>query len=238
MGGIGNGRVRQEIQRESLAGVVDVYDQRTRGPHQRCSHALFRIAVAAVFDGVHEQFAECRAHVLADSRRQVAFDFAHELGGPLDGIHLAVDVQCDPLGPRRNQADVVLPLRRAESLLHHVGQRPGGRRSAEVAVSAMANGADDARRVGIAGQNHACLGSHGTHAAEQFQRVETVAAGAGEQHVEGRLAQALQRRFLIGDVLDATAVGCERTCQQFVDGGVRVDHQQALRAHRVSISLL
>ena len=149
-----------------------------------------------------------------------------------------MDVQGDPLGPRRNQADVVLPRRRFQGLQHHVGEQPGRRGRAEVGIRAMTDGADHPRRVRIAGQDDARLGRQVAHLPQQFQAVEPVAAGAGHQHVARRLAQARRHTHAAGDILDTALAGFQHTGQQFVDGRAGIDKQEALSAHSISITLL
>ena len=148
-------------------------------------HAFLRVVLAAVLDGVHQQFAEGDGDILAGLERQVGLDFAQEMGGAVGRVDLAADVQSDPLGPGGDHPDVVFPRFGLERLLHHFRQRARRERLVEVAVGAMANGAEDAHRVGLAGDDHLEFRPDSAGPAQQLQAVEPVAALAGHHQIEG-----------------------------------------------------
>jgi hypothetical protein len=110
--------------------------------------------LAAVFDGVHQQFAEGGGDVFAILGREVAFQFADEVGGAICRLDFAPDLQGDPLGEGGNQADIALPGIRAERLGDHIGEGGGGQRLVEVAVGVLADGVHDEFRVARAGNDN------------------------------------------------------------------------------------
>ena len=93
-----------------------------------------------------------------------ACDFAQEMGGAVGGVDLTAHVQRDPFGARGDYADIVLPGRRIRAPA--APTRSTGRRSGavEIAESALADGAETVRRVGIAGQDDFGFGADGTYA--------------------------------------------------------------------------
>ena len=99
-----------------------------------------RIVLAAVLDGVHQQFAEGRRDILAGLGRKMRGDLAQEVRGAVGRVDLAAHVQGDPLRPRRDHADVVLPGVGIERLLHQFAQRPGVKRPVQVAEGALPDG--------------------------------------------------------------------------------------------------
>src|SRR5439155_1201333 len=72
----------------------------------------------------------------------------------LGRVELAADVERQPVGPGGEHPEVVLPLGRAERLVHHFGHRPGEERLVEVAPGAMPDGAHHPRWIRIAGDDH------------------------------------------------------------------------------------
>jgi hypothetical protein len=110
-----------ESSRKAFARILDLHNQRLRGA---CiSHTRTRflgIVLAAVLDGVEQQFAKGRCDIFAHSRRQVGFQFADEMGGAVASFHLAANVQRNPLRAGGKHQDVVLPRGGVQRLLHNV----------------------------------------------------------------------------------------------------------------------
>ena len=126
---------------------------------------LCGIVLAAVFDGVHEQFAEGGGDVLAGLRGHVGGDFAQEMSGAVGGIDLAAHVERDPFGAGGDDADIVLPGIGIERLLDQFAERAGGQGPVEIAEGALADGGEDARRVEVSGEDDLGRGLDGTYAA-------------------------------------------------------------------------
>ena len=161
---VGDGGVRQEVQGEAGAGIVNVDDDGPRGVQDGSAHALMRVVLAAVFDGVHEQFAEGGGNVFADLRRKVGGDLAQEMSGAVGGIDLAAHVQRDPFGAGGDYADIVLPGVAIERLLDQFAERAGGQGPVEIAEGALADGGEDALRVELSGEDDLGGGTDGTYA--------------------------------------------------------------------------
>lgn len=221
--GIGNGGVRERVERETFAGIGDVNDDGPRGVQERGADALVGVALAAVLDGVEEQLAEGGDDVLADLHGQGSFELAKEMGGAVGGVHLAADAEGDPLGAGGHDENIVRGGCGVEGLLDHVGKRDGGERRMEVAVGAGADGADDASGVGIAGKDGFCIGLKGAELTGKFEAVEAVGALAGEDQVIGPGAEALQGFTAAIGVADGAVLALEEAHQEVVDGAVGVD---------------
>jgi hypothetical protein len=132
---------------------VNVHDESPRRAQNRSTHAFLRVVLAAVFNRVHEQFAEGRRYVVARLRRKVGRDLAQEMRGAVGGIDLAPHVQRNPLGPGRNHPDIVLPGVAIERLLHQFTQRTRSQRAVQIAESALPDGRQDALRIAVSGQD-------------------------------------------------------------------------------------
>ena len=141
----------QAFEREALAGVVYIDDDGPSRVQDGSAHALVRIAVAAMLDGVHEQFAESRSHILGGLRREVRRDLAHEMSGAVRGIQLATHVERDPFRPGRDHPDVVLPGVAVERLLNQLAERTGGQGLVNVTKSPLPDRRENVIRVEVPG---------------------------------------------------------------------------------------
>ena len=145
--GIGNRRMRQEVEGETGAGVVNMHDQGAFGAQEGNPHPFSGIRLPAVLDGIHEQLAKRGHGVFAGFCRNVDLHFAQELRGALGGIHLAAHFESDPVAAGRSQADVVFPGRGIQGLLHHVVQLARGHGIMEVAIGVVADSAQGSCRI-------------------------------------------------------------------------------------------
>jgi hypothetical protein len=66
----------------------------------------------------------------------------------------------------------------------------------------VADGVQNARRVRVAGDDHFQVGPDGARPPQQLQAVETVAAGAGDQHVIRRGPELRQRLLPVVQIVD------------------------------------
>jgi len=188
---IGNGGVRQEIEGEPCSGVVYMNDDGATGVQDGSANPLVRIALAAVLDGVHKQFAEGGGHVFAGLRGEVRGDLAHKVSGAVGGLDLAANVQSDPLRTGGDDADIVHPGAAIERLLHQIGQRPWGDRAVQVAEGALADGVEDFLGSEVAGEDDLGFRPDGTYAAQQLQSVEAIATLGGHHQFDGGVANGV-----------------------------------------------
>src|ERR1039458_9630142 len=221
--GIGNGGVRECVERETFAGIGDVNDDGFRRVQERGADALVRVVPAAVLDGVEEQLAEGGDDVLADLRGQGDFELAKKMGGAVGGVHLAPDAESDPLGAGGQDENIVRGGFGLEGLLDHVGEGDGGERRVEVAVGAGADGAEDASRVGIAGKDNLCIGLQDVQLTDELEAVQVVGALAGEHQIIELGAEALQGFTPAIGVPDGAILALQEAHQEVVDGAVWVN---------------
>ena len=158
---------------------------------------------------------------------EVGLDFAEEMGGAVGGLDFAAHVERDPFGAGGDDADIVLPGLGIERVLHHFGRGAGGQGEVEVAEGALADGLNDLLRIGLAGEDDLGFGTDGANAAEELERVEAVAAGPGEDHVDGSGADAVEGLAAVRYLLDLPVIPFEEAGKVFLDGGIGIEKQQA-----------
>ena len=232
--GIGDSRVGEEVQGESDAGVGDVDDDGAGGAEQGGTDALAGVVLAAVLDGVHEQFAEGGGDVLGGLLGEIGLNFTEEVGGAVGGIDLTADVERDPLGAGGDDTDIVLPGLGLEGVLHHLDQGGGREGAMEVTENTLADGLNNLLRVGLAGKDHLGLGADGADAAQEFQGVEAVGAGASEQNVEGTVADPIKGFAAIRYVLYLTVILFEEAGQMVLNRRIGIEQQQAAGVQKIS----
>jgi hypothetical protein len=218
--------VGEEFEREAGSGIVNVNDKGAGGAEEGNAGALLGIGEASMLDGVHEQFAEGGGNVFAGIDRDIGQHFAKKMGGAVGGVDLAADVERDPLGAGRNDADIIFAAVTVEGLLDDIGDDVTDQRLVDVTEGMLADGADDAFGAGFAGNDDAGLGAEGTDAAHESEAVIAVAALAGKDYLKGGGAQAIESFFTIGGDLDGAVFAFEQRVEEFLDSGVGIDYQE------------
>jgi hypothetical protein len=195
---------------------------------------LARVILAAMLDTVHEQFAEGAGEVIPGLQGKIAGHFAQKMRCSIGGVKFTADIESDPFGAGGDNANVVLPGVRLESVLHQIGEWRGRNRGAKVPKRTLPDRVQDALRVGFAGQNHLCIRTDGAHASQQFEWVEAVASWSRDHQIHRVGAKQGERLSGFGDWLDLTVVALQEAREVCLNDWVGLDEQQAAGVQKIT----
>jgi hypothetical protein len=180
-----------------------------------------------VLDAVDQQFRESAGDVLAHPGGHVGGHFSYQLGGPLGGFELRADVQRAPLRPGGNHPQVVAPGGSIECLLHHVRYQAWWKRLVKVTICPAPDGGQGARRVGVAGQNHARFRPQRPNLPQQRPAIPAaVGLRSRHHHFAGQPAQQIHGLGRIVGVFNGAVFAAQKSFQRLVNRRIGIQNQQ------------